>query len=99
MNIRQIIVDTETTGVEAGKDRIVEIACLEIIDGKITQKTFHVFLNPEYRISQEAAKIHGLKRAFLSDKPKFNEIAEDFIAFIRDADLFIHNASFHIKLG
>jgi DNA polymerase III subunit epsilon len=92
---RQIILDTETTGI--GHDnghRIIEIGCLELIDRKLTGEQFHVYLNPDRAIDPGAARVHGIKNSFLTDKPRFPDILEDFIVFVDDAELIIHNAPF-----
>lgn len=96
--MRQIILDTETTGlrVEDGH-RIIEIACLEMINRKLTGETFHVYINPEREVEREAAAIHGLTNDFLKDKPLFHQIAKDFVSFIQDAELIIHNAPFDVS--
>ncbi|MBL8574710.1 MAG: DNA polymerase III subunit epsilon [Hyphomicrobiaceae bacterium] len=94
---RDIILDTETTGLDANNgDRIVEIGCVEMINLYPTGKTFHVQINPERSVPKGASDVHGLTDAVLADKPKFREIAEDFLAFIGDSTLVIHNASFDI---
>lgn len=94
---RQIVLDTETTGLNAnGGDRIVEIGCVEVIDRRITDNHFHVYINPERDVPEDAVKIHGLTADFLSDKPTFSEVAEGFCDFIRDAELIIHNAEFDV---
>lgn len=93
--IREIVLDTETTGLSpAGGDRLVEIGCVELINHIPTGKTFHVYTNPQRSMPEEAFRVHGLSEEFLADKPLFHEIAEDFRAFIGDATLVIHNASF-----
>ncbi|MCF0253264.1 MAG: DNA polymerase III subunit epsilon, partial [Duodenibacillus sp.] len=98
MQHRQICLDTETTGVEPGKgDRIVEIGCVEIIDRKLSADPatmFHVYVNPERDVPEEAVKIHGLDNAFLAGKPVFGGVARDFVEYIRGAELIIHNAPF-----
>jgi len=95
--MRQIILDTETTGLnpETG-DRLVEVGCVEIVDRRLSGRTLHRYVNPERPSSEEAAKVHGLTDAFLADKPKFAEIADELIDFIRDAEVIIHNAAFDI---
>lgn len=95
--MRQIILDTETTGLnpETG-DRLVEVGCVEIIDRRLSGRTLHRYINPERPSSEEAVKVHGLTDAFLADKPKFAEIADELIDFIRDAEVIIHNAAFDI---
>lgn len=95
--MRQIILDTETTGLnpETG-DRLVEVGCVEIIGRQLTGRTLHRYINPERPSSEEAVRVHGLTDAFLADKPKFAEIADELIAFIRDAEVIIHNAAFDV---
>jgi DNA polymerase-3 subunit epsilon len=93
--MRQIILDTETTGLDpALGHRIIEIAAVEIVNRRLTGKHFHRYVNPERDSEDAALQIHGLTREFLSDKPKFGEIANEFIDFVRDAELIIHNAAF-----
>jgi DNA polymerase-3 subunit epsilon len=95
--MRQIVLDTETTGLsaEAG-DRIIEIGCVELLNRKLTGRTFHYYLNPERESHEDALKVHGISNEFLLDKPKFSEIAEEFLEFIGHAELIIHNASFDV---
>ena len=95
--MRQIFLDTETTGLspEAG-DRIVEIGCIEMVNRRLTGETRHVYLNPERKGSEEATRIHGLTDAFLADKPKFAEIADDLLGFLAGAEVIIHNAAFDV---
>ncbi len=96
--IRQIILDTETTGLDPFRgDRIVEIGCLEMIDRTLTGRNFHVYINPERAMSEEAFKVHGLSDDFLSDKPIFSAVAQHFIEFVGGSELIIHNASFDMK--
>ena len=93
--LREIILDTETTGLDpATGDRIVEIGAVELLNHLPTGRTFHVYINPERDMPKEAEAVHGLSSAFLKDKPVFSAIAQDFIDFIGDAPLIIHNASF-----
>jgi DNA polymerase-3 subunit epsilon len=94
--MREIVFDTETTGFDpASGDRIVEIGCVELVNRFPTGATFHVYLNPERDMPPSAEAIHGLSAEFLSDKPKFAEVAEKFLAFIGDdAKLIAHNAGF-----
>ena len=95
--IRQIILDTETTGLDRKSGhRIIEIGCVEIINRKYTGNEFHVYVNPERDSDPGALEVHGLTTEFLSDKPKFAEIYNDFIEFVKDAELLIHNAEFDI---
>ncbi len=95
--MRQIFLDTETTGLnpESG-DRIVEIGCIEMVNRRLTGQSRHVYLNPERKGSEEATKIHGLTDAFLADKPKFVEVAEDLLEFLAGAEVIIHNAAFDV---
>ncbi|MBU3029062.1 DNA polymerase III subunit epsilon [Paracoccus marinaquae] len=97
--MREIVLDTETTGFDAEKDdRIVEIGALELVNHLPTGRTFHVYINPERPMPQEAFEVHGLGDDFLRDKPKFAEIVQQFMDFIADdARLVIHNASFDMK--
>lgn len=93
--IREIILDTETTGLNpASGDRVVEIGAVELLNHLPTGRTFHVYINPERDMPAEAEAVHGLSSAFLKDKPVFGQIAQDFVDFIGDATLVIHNASF-----
>ena len=95
--MREIILDTETTGLDpATGDRVVEIGAVELLNHLPTGRTFHVYINPERDMPKEAEAVHGLSTAFLSDKPVFAAIAEDFLTFISDATLVIHNASFDV---
>ena len=93
----EIVLDTETTGLSV-KDghRIVEIGCIEINNLIPTKKIFHAYLNPERKVSEDAFKVHGYSDEFLSDKKKFSEIAEDFLEFIKEKKIIIHNAEFDI---
>jgi len=94
---RQIILDTETTGLDRKSGhRIIEIGCVEIVNRKYTGNEFHVYINPERDSDPGALEVHGLTTEFLSDKPKFAEIYDEFIEFVKDAELLIHNAEFDI---
>ena len=95
--MRQIFLDTETTGLspESG-DRILEIGCIELVNRRLTGRDLHFYVNPERKNSIDAFKVHGLSDEFLADKPLFTDVAEDFLKFIGDAPLVIHNASFDI---
>ena len=94
---RQIAFDTETTGRSAANgDRIVEIGCVEIVERKRTGGHLQFYLDPERDSEEGALRVHGLTRAFLSDKPKFAEIADEFLAYIQGAQLIIHNAAFDV---
>jgi DNA polymerase III subunit epsilon len=96
--MRQIFLDTETTGLSAdGGDRIVEIGCIEMLNRRLTERTFHHYLNPERPSHEEAVKVHGLTDAFLADKPRFAAIADELLAFVADAELIIHNAAFDVS--
>lgn len=95
--MRQLFLDTETTGLDpASGHRIVEIAVVEVNNRHLTDHYFHFYLNPERDSDEGALKVHGLSREFLHDKPKFREICNDFLAFIKDAEIFIHNAPFDV---
>jgi DNA polymerase-3 subunit epsilon len=96
--VREIVLDTETTGLDpANGDRVVEIGCVELFNTVPTSRTFHVYLDPERDIPEEAFRVHGLSYEFLKGKPKFVEIAQNFLDFINDSRLVIHNAEFDIK--
>jgi len=96
--MREIVLDTETTGLSPDNgDRIVEIGCVELINHVPTNNTYQVYLNPEKDMDPGAEKVHGLTNEFLSDKPKFIEIVDDFLDFIGDSNLVAHNADFDIN--
>src|SRR5215469_509667 len=95
--MREIVLDTETTGLDALRgDRLVELGCVEIFNRMPTGQTFHRHINPQRQVNPEALAVHGLSDEFLSDKPLFAEVVEEFLAFIGDAPLVIHNVSFDI---
>ena len=96
--MKEIVLDTETTGLSV-KDghRIVEIGCIELEDLVPTKNKFHCFLNPGRKVSEKALEVHGYTDKFLSDKKKFNEIVEEFLSFIKDKRLIIHNAEFDLS--
>ena len=95
--MRQIVLDTETTGLSTAQGhRIIEIGCLELINRRLTGREFHRFLNPERDIEEGAEAIHGISRAQLETEPKFAEIVDEFLDFIRDSELIIHNAEFDV---
>src|SRR3954465_12394820 len=95
--MREIVLDTETTGLDPLRgDRLVEIGCIEIYNRMPTGQTFHPYINPEGDMPAEAFAVHGLSSEFLSGKPLFTEVVEEFLEFIGDAPLVIHNASFDI---
>ena len=93
-----LFLDTETTGLDPLRgDRLVEIGCVEIFNRMPTGQTFHRYINPEREMPDAAFRIHGLSTAFLADKPKFAEVAEEFLAFVAEDPLVIHNAEFDMK--
>ena len=94
---RKLILDTETTGLDYEKDRIIEIGIVELRDNVLTQNYFHEYINPEKDISLSAQKIHGITNEFLVNKPTFNNIARKFLDFIKDDIIIIHNADFDIN--
>ncbi|MBS0287537.1 MAG: DNA polymerase III subunit epsilon [Proteobacteria bacterium] len=95
--MRQIILDTETTGLSPEQGhRIIEIGCVELINRRLTGKTFHTYLQPDRQVDEGAMRVHGITDAFLQDKPRFKEIVEAFKLFIQGAELIIHNAPFDV---
>ncbi|MAV49071.1 MAG: DNA polymerase III subunit epsilon [Pelagibacteraceae bacterium] len=94
--MKEVLLDTETTGLSSVNDKIIEIACIEIEDHIPTGEKFHVFLNPEMEVSQGAYDTHGISKEFLKDKLKFKDVAKDFIKFIDGKKLVIHNAEFDL---
>ena len=95
--MRQIVLDTETTGLDASRGhRVIEIGCVELSERRRTGREFHRYLNPQREVDRGAADVHGLTDEFLRDKPLFAQVAADFIAFIDGAELIIHNASFDV---
>ena len=96
--MKEIVLDTETTGLSV-KDghRIVEIGCIELDNLIPTEKKFHCYLNPERKVTEKALEVHGYTDEFLSNKKKFNEVADDFLSFIKDKQLIIHNAEFDLS--
>ena len=96
--MREIVLDTETTGLDPySGHRVVEIGCVELMQHVRTGRSFQYYLNPERDMPKEAEQVHGLSAEFLKDKPKFHEVAEEFLEFIGNAKLVIHNASFDLK--
>ena len=96
--MREIVLDTETTGFEPNEgDRIVEIGAVELFNHLPTGRTYHQYINPKRNMPEAAFNVHGLSEEFLSDKPAFKDIAQEFIDFIKDSKLVIHNASFDMK--
>ena len=93
--MRQVVLDTETTGIGEGH-RIIEIGCIELVDRKLTGRHYHQYVNPQRLVDPEAYGVHGISDEFLEDKPLFGAIANDFIDFIRGAELVIHNAPFDV---
>lgn len=96
--MRQVVLDTETTGLELGKGhRLIEIGCVELSERRLTGRIFHHYLNPQREIEAGALAVHGITREFLDDKPLFGEIVREFLEFIEGAELIIHNATFDIS--
>jgi DNA polymerase-3 subunit epsilon len=95
--MRQIVLDTETTGLEPEQGhRIIEIGCVEMVDRRLTGNNFHQYLQPEREIDLAAIEVHGITNEFLEDKPKFRDVAQDFIDYVKGAELIIHNAPFDV---
>ncbi|MCL4138893.1 UNVERIFIED_CONTAM: hypothetical protein GTU68_050718 [Idotea baltica] len=96
-NKRQVVLDTETTGLSTADDhRIIEIGCVELVNRRLTGNTFHQYINPERAIDAGAMEVHGITNEALADKPKFADISDDFLHFIDGAELIIHNAAFDV---
>ncbi|KTC78232.1 DNA polymerase III subunit epsilon [Legionella brunensis] len=95
--MRQVVLDTETTGIghELGH-RIIEIGCVELLDRKLTGNHFHVYINPQRAVDEGAFRVHGISNEFLQDKPLFKDIADEFVEFVKGAELIIHNAVFDV---
>lgn len=95
--MRQIVLDTETTGLEHQQGhRIIEIGCVELVNRRLTGQHFHVYINPEREVDEGAREVHGIGNEFLADKPLFAQVAREFLDFVRDAELLIHNAPFDV---
>ena len=95
--MRQIVLDTETTGLEPSQGhRIIEIGCVELVNRRLTGSHYHQYIQPDREIDEGAIEVHGISNEFLMDKPLFADVAEDFMAFIRGAELVIHNAPFDV---
>ena len=95
--MRQVVLDTETTGLSPENgDRIIEIGCVELINRKFTGHNLHFYINPERDSHEEALKVHGISNEFLKDKPKFAQISDELVAYLKDAQVIIHNAPFDI---
>jgi len=95
--MRQIVLDTETTGLEPqGGHRIIEIGCVELVNRRLTGNNFHQYLQPDRQIDAGAIEVHGITDEFLADKPRFQDVVDDFVGYIRGAELVIHNAPFDV---
>ncbi|MEM9255944.1 MAG: DNA polymerase III subunit epsilon [Pseudomonadota bacterium] len=95
--MRQIVLDTETTGLEVAQGhRIIEIGCVELVNRRLTGKHYHQYVNPQRDIDQGAIEVHGITEQFLADKPTFDRVVDEFLEFVRGAELIIHNAPFDI---
>ena len=95
--MRQIVLDTETTGLETSQDhRIIEIGCVELVNRKLTGNHYHQYINPQRKVDEGAMQVHGITDEFLEDKPLFENIVDEFLAFVGDAELVIHNAPFDV---
>ena len=96
--MRQIVLDTETTGLEpAAGHRVIEIGCVELVNRRPTQNRFHRYINPEREVDRGALEVHGIENDFLATQPKFAEVAREFVEFVRGAELVIHNADFDVE--
>lgn len=95
--MRQIVLDTETTGLETSQDhRIIEIGCVEMINRKLTGRHYHQYINPQRKVDEGAMEVHGITDQFLEDKPTYDAVSAEFMAFVDGADLIIHNAPFDL---
>ena len=95
--MRQIVLDTETTGLEPSQGhRIIEIGCIELVNRQLTGNHYHQYINPDREVEEGAIEVHGISNEFLADKPFFADIVDDFVAFIKGAELIIHNAPFDV---
>ena len=95
--MRQIVLDTETTGLETTQDhRVIEIGCVELVDRRLTGRHYHQYINPEREVDEGAIEVHGISNEFLADKPVFAKIAQEFLDFVDGAELVIHNAPFDV---
>ena len=96
--MRQIVLDTETTGLNARLgDRILEVGCVELVSRRLSGNHFHRYLNPEREVEEGALRVHGITNEFLQDKPRFADIAREFLEYVRGAELVIHNAAFDVE--
>lgn len=94
---RQVVLDTETTGLEPTEGhRVIEIGCVELIERRLTKRNFHFYLQPDREIDAGAVEVHGISNEFLDDKPRFGEVVEEFLDYCRGAELIIHNAPFDV---
>lgn len=93
---RQVVLDTETTGLEPSEHRIIEVGCVELIDRRLSGNNFHVYLQPDRLIDEAAIEVHGITNEFLADKPHFQDIAEELANYLRGAEVIIHNAPFDV---
>jgi len=97
MDHRQIVLDTETTGIDPKQGhRIIEIGCVELINRRLTGNNFHVYINPDRPIEDEAIDVHGITSEFLRDKPRYHQVAQEFFDYIKGSELVIHNAAFDV---
>ena len=95
--MRQIVLDTETTGLSAETgDRIIELGCVELVNRKLTGNNLHFYFNPDRDSHEDALRVHGISNEFLKDKPRFGDLVEEILAFVRDAEIIIHNAPFDL---
>ncbi len=95
--MRQIVLDTETTGLDPGQGhRIIEIGCVEVINRRLSGNNYHQYLQPDHDIDEGAQSVHGISNEFLADKPRFTDIVEDFLEYLKGAELIIHNAPFDV---
>ena len=96
--MRQVVLDTETTGLEPKEGhRVIEIGAIEIVGRRVTERRFHHYVNPERESDEGALAVHGLSKHFLEDKPRFSEVVDDLLEFVKDAEVIIHNAAFDIE--
>jgi DNA polymerase-3 subunit epsilon len=96
--MRQVVLDTETTGLEAAAGhRVIEIGCVELVNRRPTHNRFHRYINPEREVDRGALEVHGIENEFLATQPKFAEVAQEFLDFVRGAELVIHNADFDVE--
>ncbi len=95
--MRQIVLDTETTGLDPGQGhRIIEIGCVEVINRRLSGNNYHQYLQPDHDIDEGAQSVHGISNEFLADKPRFSDVVEDFLEYLKGAELIIHNAPFDV---